>query len=365
MLTINKNVIEMNLAKAAAYTDSKDENASCVFMYGENGKLTIEATNYQESFRVKDVPCSMNEPLARIAIDGKKLLTVIKAMKNDDILFQLDGENLIVKQNRSRFKMQTMAMNSITQIRFPKGENKISLNSQLIAGFKHVAHAIDGNNPQYQMSGALIETNENSIALIGTDGKRLAGVKYEYQATLSQRVIIPKPAITSMIKLFSNLDIDCYVDDVYMTVETETIDYTSKVVNGKYPEWQRIVPTSVKQQVAIDTDTLHSLVQQAIVINTEGTLTINDGELTIVSSDDKGESMTTGAEFDKSVNGIEFSVNLKFLLDFLATTESKTIELFYTDTNIPFMLKSEDLMEVIMPITNLNPQIADNETKAA
>lgn len=366
--SIAKNIIENAVATAAAYTDAKSAKASCVFISGEANLLQLEATNLNEAIMLKNVPCVMDEldgKFEKIAVDGKKILSVVKAFKSGDIVFEVKGEELTVSQARSRFKINIMEDNDLA-VNFPKGEEKLSINSGLIAGFEKISHAIDPNTTQYMLAGGLISVKNKGIALVGTDTKRLAGVKFDNTNGASPKnVIVPKHAMASIVKLFKGQNIEASLDDVRLTVETEKVLYTTKLVNGKFPDWERIVPQNMKVQTTINTATMLDLVKQAQVVSDEGTIKIGNGELSITAVDDKNESMTAGVEFDESVNGVCFTVNLRFMSDFMLAQNSEDFELHYNDTKMPFVLKCDGTTEVIMPIINAATAASEEEVQEA
>lgn len=361
MFTIKQPIIDNVISTAVQFTDTKDINASCIFISGMNAKLVIEATNYQESIMMKDIPAvDLKANFERFAINGKKLQTIVKSFGDVDLLFKIDGNNLIVKNGRSRFKIPIMEENDLS-ISYPKGSTKLNLSREILNGMETISHAIDKNTTNFVMSGCLLEVKTNAIALIGTDGKRLAGVKYKHESDKEMQIVIPRGSMGSMSKIF-NGDVDCYLDDVHMTIEAPNITYTTKLINGKYPDWKRIFPKSIEKQVSINRDDLLSLAKQALVISNETTVTIDNGELTFTSKDENGESMQAGVDFDASVSGIVFSVNLKYLVDCLNSC-SQDITLLFNDTNTPFVIKDEVLSEVIMPIANFDARSNSNSAE--
>ncbi|MHC3995709.1 DNA polymerase III subunit beta [Thiomicrolovo sp. ZZH C-3] len=352
---INKSIFEQAVAKAASFTDAKDDSAKCVFISGKEGLLSIEATNFLESVKLIGIPYQSDElggEIERMAVDGKRLQTIVKAFSDGDLELTREKDELTIRQGRSRFKMKIMEQNPLENINFPKGEKELKLNSQLIEGMGLIAHTIDPNTPSNAMGGVLLDVTTKAIAIVGTDGRRLAGVRYEHEAIENAQYIIPKGSMASIAKNFGG-EISCSVDEVYLTIESDTMTYTTKLVNAKYPDWKRIFPKTAKMQATFRTADLLTLANQAAVISTDATVEVTGGEIVLTSEDDKGGSVQTATAVDSEIEGIKFSVNLKFLIDCLQMAED-TFDLLYNEANLPFVIKSGIMNEVIMPIASVD-----------
>ena len=367
--SINTNQINQAVATVAAYTDAKDVNASCVFLSGSNNTISIEATNFNEAIRVKNVPVTfdtLDASFEKIAIEGKKLSSIVKAFDDGEVVFEINENELVIKQGRTRYKVTIMADNSLSEIKFPTSKTKLALNSELINGFEKIAHAIDPNNGNHSMAGSLLSIKKGAIALVGTDSKRLAGMKFEYASDEARDAIIPKAGMNSIVKLFKGQTISASMDETRLTIQTNSVEYTTKLVNGKYPQWERIVPKSVKMQIELSATTIQGLIKKALVIGTDGVITIENGELAITVTDERNESITAATEFSDDVQGVRFGVNLRFIQDFLSAQIEDSFQLMYNDANSPFMLKSGSMMEVIMPIIDIaSAQASNDDTDAS
>ena len=353
-VTITKSIIDQALAGVVSFTDQKDESASCVFISVMNEKMAIEATNYSESIRSKFIPCK-GEDVDRSAIDGKRLLQVIKAMASDEITLTFGSDELIVKQGRTRFKIRIMTTNSIKEISFPKGD-EISLNGEVLMGMERIVHAIDANNPNHNFCGLQMELLKKTVVLVGTDSKRLAAVKYPLEYTCEDKsFLLPKRSVLSMVKLFGGNNITAFADDVNFTIVTDSLSYSTRTINGQFPDWQKIMKAnrpSIAHSIVIDTTSLAALAIQAGIINEEAEIIIKNGELTMNAENAKSQqSMEAGFAVGYEANDeISFGVNIRFLVDYITAANTDTLTLNYISTTSPFFLESNSFIEILMPI---------------
>ncbi|MFA6395867.1 MAG: DNA polymerase III subunit beta [Sulfurimonas sp.] len=348
--TITKSIIETVIAQAVAFTNAKDENASCVFVSVTNGLMEIESTNFSESIRIKSIPTKGEGFLARCAVDGNKFLKVIKAMSSDEVMLEFGNEELIVKQGRSRFKIALMTTNTIDSIDFPKGD-EIGINNSLLSSMARVSHAVDVNHPNHNIAGVLLEIGSKTVAVVGTDAKRLSAVKYEHDAGIERSLILSKRAVMSMNKLFGNQDVTAYVDDVNFTINTDTIEYTTRTINGKFPDWMRIVPREAKSTVEISAQTLNLLVSQAAIITDNAEINISNNGLTINAENrDNGQSMNAFLEVAYEGEEISFGINTCYVKDLLSASGTESVTLHFNDSTTPVLFTTGTLIEVLVPV---------------
>jgi DNA polymerase-3 subunit beta len=348
--TITKNIIEMTLSQAVAFTSAKDENASCVFLSVTNGAMEIEATNFSESIRLKSIPIKGDGSLSRCAVDGSKLLKIIKAMSSDEVMFEFGDEELVVKQGRSRFKIALMTTNTIAEINFPKGD-EIGINDSLLSSMARVSHAADASHPNHNIAGVLLEIGNKTVTVVATDAKRLSAVKYAHDTGIERSLILSKRAVQSMNKLFGNQNVTAYVDDVNFTINTNTIEYTTRTINGKFPDWKRIVPRDAKSTVEISAQTLNLLVSQAAIISDNAEINISNNGLTVNAEDTKSQqSMNACLEVVYEGEEIIFGINTRYIMDLLVASDTESVKLYFNDSTSPVLFQTDTLIEVLVPV---------------
>ena len=115
---------------------------------------------------------------------------------------------------------------------------------------QQVLHAVDSNNPRYELNGVLLQAKDGTFNVVGTDTKRLAAVTTDTDSS-DFEVVIPRKGIEAILKLFKNYDVMAEIDEQSLTIHTEVLSYSVRLINGKYPEWSRIVPQSFIQKIVI------------------------------------------------------------------------------------------------------------------
>ncbi|MFA5427282.1 MAG: DNA polymerase III subunit beta, partial [Sulfurimonas sp.] len=213
-ITIQKSIIENILIHSQPFLEKKDTSqiTSHVLIDASNSKLTIKATDYEIGLQIYTDNVNIIED-GTVTSNGKKLLDIIKILKDGNINLEVKNDMLYISQSNSNFKLPTFSYKEFPIFPTYEGKPQISINSHsLIESLKKVTPAIDTNNPKFELNGALIDIKNNNINFASTDTRRLAVVSIENQNNSELSIIIPKKAIIEIQKLFFD-NIELYYDE--------------------------------------------------------------------------------------------------------------------------------------------------------
>jgi DNA polymerase-3 subunit beta len=351
-IATRKDIIESILINAQAFLERKDPTniTSHIFLDANNQDVTIKATDSEIGLEVKSNQFNITEPGAFTA-NGKKLLDIVRSLKDDTIEFELEDSNLIIKQKSTKFKLPTFPYQEYPT--FPTIDNKaqITLDSmQLIKSFKKITPAIDINNPKYELNGALLDIKENKTYFVGTDTRRLAIVELENQTNQELDLIIPKKAIIEIQKLFLD-KIDIFYDENSIVVKNEQFFLYSRLINGKFPDYQRIIPKDTKFNLTIPKKEILEAMKVINIISPEIKITFENNLITLESlNSDIQEAKTTIQTAINIDSSFTLAVNSKYLFDFISQVDEDSFIIGLNEPNMPFVVKSQNFLTVIMPI---------------
>jgi len=350
-IRVTKPLIESILINLQPFLEKKDASqiTSHIYFEAQNNICTIKATDGEIGLIINSNNIIIEEE-GTFTANGKNLLDYIR-MLNDEITLEVIENNLIIKQNRTKYKLPTF--NSSNFPSFPLIENKpqISLDSiNLIKGLKKISSSIDNNNPKFELNGALLDIKESSTMLVGTDTRRLAIATMESQNEFEFSLIIPKKAILEIQKLFMN-KIDIYYDDTNLIIQNNNYYFFTRLINGNYPDYQRIVPNENRISILLPKKEMIESIKKVTTVSEEIKLTFSKEEiifeaLTADSKEAKDKlEVNTQLETTFSLN-----VNSRYFLDFIAQVEENEFELLLNEPTLPFVLKDKNFITVIMPI---------------
>lgn len=351
-IIISKSIIENILIQAAPFLEKKDTSqiTSHVYINVHDSVLTIKATDYEIGYFINTDNVKIISNGSTTA-NGKKLLDIIRILKDGDINLEVKNEMLYISQAHSNFKLPTFSHNDFPEFPTYEGKDRISINSHsLIESLKKITPAIDTNNPKFELNGALIDIKPDSISFASTDTRRLAVVNIQNQAATELSIIIPKKAIIEIQKLFFN-EIELYYDETNLIIHSEQYTFFTKLINGKFPEYSRIIPKEIANTLLLPKAIMIDSIKQITTISTDVKITfLNDSILFESLSDDNIEAKTEIKFMTGFSEPFVIAINSRYLLDFLNTIKTDEFTIGLNEGNLPFILSDENFKTVVMPI---------------
>jgi len=351
-IRVTKPLIESILINLQPFLEKKDASqiTSHIYFEAQNDICTIKATDSEIGLVITSSNIIIEEE-GNFTANGKKFLDIIRILKDEEISLEKIENNLNIKQNKTKFKLPTF--NSSNYPSFPKIENKpqISLDSiNLIKGLKKISSAIDNNNPKFELNGAFLNIKENTTQLVGTDTRRLAVASLESKNEYEFSLIIPKKAILEIQKLFMD-KINIYYDDTNLIISNDNYYFFSRLINGNYPDYERIIPSESKLSIILPKKEMIDSIKMITTISQEIKITFSQESITFNSlTADNIEAKTELLIHTGLSESFELNVNSRYLLDFIAQVEDSEFEILLNEPSLPFILKDKQFITVIMPI---------------
>lgn len=352
-ISINKSVLENMLINSQPYIEKKDlsQITSHILLSTKEDELSIKSTDFEIGLSVntKNIKITNN---GTATANGKKILDIVKILKDDNITLETINDYLYIKQKNSKFKLPMFNAEEFPE--FPAIENKpkFELNSsKLVRSIKKIAPAIDVNNPKFELNGALIDIKEEYLNLVATDTRRLAIVRLENPTQNNLSLIIPKKAISEIQKLFFD-EIEIFYDENTLIAKSSNFQFFTKLINGKFPDYERIIPKEKAYNIPLNREKMIEAIKQISIVSSDIKITFKNQSIIFESLNEDNIEAKTEIEFDTSLyEDIHFLVNSRYILDFLGNIEKSNFILGYNDAGIPFTLESEDFITIVMPIT--------------
>ncbi len=349
---ITKSIFENIISSMQPFLEKKDASSITSHIYLEtiNAKLIIKATDYEVGLTslVTDIREITD---GKATVNGNNLLGIIKRLRDEDIVLDTDSNNnLIIKQNKSTFKLPMYDANEYPS--FPTNDNlkKLDISTiNLINSIRKITPAIDNNNPKFELNGSLIDIKNSIINFVATDTRRLAISHLQNISNDETQIIIPKKAIIEIQKLFLD-EANILYDDTNIIISNERITFFSKLINGKFPDYERIIPKNLKHTLSIPKAMLVDSIKLVTSLFSNIKITFTPSSILFESLDEDSEAKT---QVDVNLNiDDEFylAVNAKYLLDFLSMSNNENIKVGFNESNLPFYLEDEKFYTIVMPI---------------
>jgi DNA polymerase-3 subunit beta len=349
---IAKAELENTLSTLQPFLEKKDNSliTAHVLFETKNDELKIRATDNEIGLVIKTTEFDL-ESEGSFTVNGKKILDVVRALNDDQILLEGNAESLQIKQNRSKYKLPSFNPDLFPHFNMETGDGEVSIDGKkLIQALRKITPAIANANPKFELNGALIDVRASSINVVATDTKRLALYKIEQSSDKNYPIIIPKKAIAEMVKIFTS-DLKLYYDETNLTITNDNYFFYTRVINGKFPDYERIVPRELKRSFLFNVNKFIDAIRQVSTLSTEIKITFESGLIRFETLNESIEEAKTAIETDISVEDpISIAVNSRFILDFLTQTQSEQFAIGVNDSSSPFILRSENFSTIVMPI---------------
>jgi DNA polymerase-3 subunit beta len=349
--TVSKSIIENIVSAMQPFLNKKDSSAitSHIFIEILGANLTLKATDYEMGCEatVSDI---QNLEEGRATVNGGNFLNILRRLKDDTINFEVEQNNLSIVQKRSTFKLPMYDPSEYPS--FPKLENLHSLNIDtfnLINSTKKITPSIDNNNPKFELNGALIDIKSQKINFVATDTRRLAVANLENISNETSQIIIPKKAIVEIQKLFFD-QANIKYDETNLVISNENYTFFTKLINGKFPDYERIIPNNLKHKFQLDKSILIESIKLVTSIESKIKISFSPQSVIFESLDDDSESTT---QIDTQIDiesDFYIAVNSKYILDFLSSTNNEKITIGFNESNLPFYLEDQNFITIVMPI---------------
>ena len=334
---------------------------SNLLLEGSQGKLKFTATDLemQISTHIKtELPDDF-----QITISAKKLFDITRALpENCKIDFQIEENKVTVKAKKSRFNLQTLPPqdypvmkkeeNEAIELKLPQKEFKALL--------KQVDFAMAQQDIRYYLNGLLIEVKEKNINIVGTDGHRLSFTSLELTTpTNPAQVIIPRKTVVELVKLLSDTDdpLEISFSNNQVNFKFNDIDLITKVIDGKFPDYSRVIPEGHENFFNINRALLlESMLRASILSNDKYRgirMVIEENNLKLVSNNSEQEQAEEELEIDYKGQKIDIGFNVTYLIDVLMNIHSDELTIAFNDSSSSCLVtipSNKKYKYVVMPM---------------
>lgn len=302
------------------------------------------------------VPAHLLYEIVRKLPDGAEVM-----LKTDD-----DGNAMSVISGRSSFRLQCLPQSDFPELSAGSFSHIFRLESPALKGLiEKTQFAISTEETRYYLNGIYLHTHEAGGKLklrsVATDGHRLARAETDAPAGSEGMpgIIIPRKTVSELQKLVDDPEIPVTVElsETKIRLTVGSVVLTSKLIDGTFPDYQRVIPTGNDKQLVIDRQSFAAAVDRVSTISSERgravKLSIADGQVTLVVNNPDSGSATEELAADYSADPIEIGFNAKYLLDVTAQLSGSEAKFMLADAGSPTLIHDtadDNTLYVLMPM---------------
>ncbi|NBO81280.1 MAG: DNA polymerase III subunit beta [Betaproteobacteria bacterium] len=331
--------------------------------------ISFCSTDIEMQIRTSSEMAAGDEPLST-TVAARKLLDILRALPDQpEITVSYTNKKLSLAQGKAKFSLQTLPAEDFpTVVSADQYPASITLPQRTLKQLLHLVHfAMAQQDIRYYLNGLLLVIDQSSLKAVATDGHRLAfsavtqGSK-EVQINIDgerQEVIIPRKAIIECQRLLDDSDSPVTIDLASNQARFRfgQVELLSKLIEGKFPDYQRVIPAQHQKIVSIQREQFLGALQRAAILTTDKfkgvRLTLSIGSLKISSTNAEQEEASDDIEVDYSGESVDIGFNVQYLIDVLSNLRSNTVQITLQDSNASALITSEsdpDFKYVVMPM---------------
>ncbi|HET7662875.1 MAG TPA: DNA polymerase III subunit beta [Rhodanobacteraceae bacterium] len=300
-----------------------------------------------------------------ITIPARKLFDIVRALPDGvAISLKLAGERIQMQAGRSRFTLATLPASEFPTVDAIEVVDRVVVSEAVLKDLiDRTAFAMANQDVRYYLNGMLLELEKGLLRCVATDGHRLAlaetTASVGTETDSRRQVIIPRKGVLELAGLFEagEGEVELEFGRNHLRVKRGDVVFTSKLIDGRFPDYEAVIPIGADKRVALPRDVLRMALQRAAILSNEKyrgvKLEVSPGSLRLVAHNPEQEEAVEELEADTRVDELSVGFNVGYLMDALAALRSETVCLNLRDAQSSCLLEGGDdekSRHVVMPL---------------
>jgi DNA polymerase III subunit beta len=311
------------------------------------------------------------EMVARTAVDdaqdgettipARKLFDIVRALPDGSkVSVSQSGDKIAVQAGRSRFTLASLPANDFPSIDEVEAAERVSVpEAALKELIERTAFAMAQQDVRYYLNGLLFDLRDASLRCVATDGHRLALCEAGLEGAGKRQIIVPRKGVQELQRLLEGGDrtLELEVGRSHLRVKRDDVVFTSKLIDGKFPDYEAVIPIGADREVRIDREALRAALQRAAILSNEKyrgvRIEVSPGQLRISAHNPEQEEAQEEVEADTKVDGLAIGFNVNYLLEALTALRDEQVVLQLRDANSSALVResgNERSRHVVMPL---------------
>lgn len=329
-------------------------------------RVSFTATDLEIQIRTH-AELGAGRDVTAITVSARKLVDILRALPEADVQLSLSGKKLTVQSGKSRFNLQTLAAEEFPTVAQAEFATEFTLPAATLKYLLSMVHfAMAAQDIRYYLNGMLLVVEGAVVRAVATDGHRLAlcevardGAPDGAHAAGRVEAIIPRKTILELSRLLPDTDEAVRVQMAANQVKFSfaSIEVISKLVEGKFPDYTKVVPANNTKTFVVPRETIMSALARTAILTTDRFKGVRwvlaPSVLKVSSTNADQEDAQEELEIDYSGEGLDIGFNVTYLLDVLGNLKSEQVKFSLGDSlgsALITMPDSERFKYVVMPM---------------
>lgn len=332
-----------------------------ILLQVENGYLSMTGTDLEVELVSKTVLEGEFEA-GSVTVPSRKFLDICRGLPDAaNITVILEGERIIIRSGRSKFSLATLPAVDFPNIEDWTSEVEITLlQSNLRKLIDSTQFSMANQDVRYYLNGMMFETDGNTLRSVATDGHRMAvcNVTLESESP-SKQVIMPRKGVLELVRLLDNPEqhVTLQIGNSNLRASVNNFIFTSKLVDGRFPDYRRVMPQSTNKTLEAGCDELRQAFSRAAILSNEKfrgvRVNVGGNQMRITANNPEQEEAEEFLDVNYQGDDLEIGFNVSYVLDVLNTLKCNQVRISMSDANASALVEdcdNDEAMYVVMPI---------------
>ena len=327
----------------------------------KGNELKLTATDLEVEIQ-SHINVDADEP-GEITLPARKLVDICKALPEQaGIQISIKDQKAQIRSGKSRFTLATLPAADFPVVVSIKTDSSFSIpQNRLRELIERTQFSMAQQDVRYYLNGMMLEIVSGRLRAVATDGHRLALCDMPLDTRLNEKrqVIVPRKGVQELLRLLESTDepIEVNVGSNHIGIGNQEIRFTSKLVDGRFPDYDRVVPKGGDKIVVADRELLRQALMRTSILSNEKyrgiRLKLEENILKIQAHNPEQEEADEEIEVEYEGDVLEIGFNVTYLLDVLGNVRSDNIEMTLSDSNSSCLMRepgTEQYRYVVMPM---------------
>lgn len=335
-----------------------------ILLVVEEEQLSLTGTDMEVEMIARVSLSEPGEP-GSITLPARKLTDICKSLpEGTQIELQLGGQKMSIRAGRSRFTLATLPAEDFPNVE--DGPEHLALSvpqGRLRHLIESSSVAMAQQDVRYYLNGMLLEFKQNQLRTVATDGHRLATclapAEAEAESEDPLQIIVPRKGILELTRLLEDVETPArlVIGPSHLRVHNKDFVFTSKLVDGKFPDYERVIPRGSDKRLVADRQELRQVFSRIAILSNEKyrgvRLSLSENRLEVSANNPDQEEAEESLQVEYAGPPMEIGFNVNYLLDALANLDEERVCISLLDANSSALIEAEtasDSLYVIMPM---------------
>jgi len=338
---------------------------SNVMLTADQNNLSITATDLEVEI-VASTKLDISEA-GQITLPARKCLDICRALPDGaqlELTYNAEKERATIRSGKSRFSLATLPVGDFPNIEDVSGAFSFNVPQKVLKSLiDKTQFSMAQQDVRYYLNGLLFEVGNNILKSVATDGHRLAYCESDADVSPSEKrqIILPRKGVVELAKLLESSEdatAEIIIGSNHIRINLQDIQFTSKLVDGQFPDYDRVIPKNSDKEVIANRDVLRQALVRTSILSNEKyrgiRIKLQNGLMQAQAHNPEMEEAEEEIEVNYQGDDLEIGFNVNYLLDALAAVPSETVRVLFSDANSSCLLlpdnDEEGCQYVVMPM---------------